>query len=219
MSVSTYLPPAGIDRARNIAQGIGAVALALTAIGYFVAPDAFFHAYLAAYLVWLGAGLGCLALLMVQHLSGGDWGLVSRRVLEAGARTIPLLAILFLPLLLGLHRLYPWTNMGSLASQGFSESAIKMIQHKAAFLNLPFFYVRAGIYFAIWLTLSFLLTRWSEQQDTSDKPADFLRKMQGLSGPGIVLYGLTLTFAAIDWAMSLEPQWISTIYGFMFIVG
>jgi len=110
MSAADYMAPPGIVRARNRALIVGVAGLALCAIGAVLSPDHFFRAYLMAYLFWLGASVGSLALLMVQFLSGGDWGLVIRRPMEAATRTIPLLAVLFVPLLFGLHHLYKWTK-------------------------------------------------------------------------------------------------------------
>jgi hypothetical protein len=169
------------------------------------------HAYLVAYVFWLGIALGSLALLMVQHLTGGAWGMVIRRVLEGSTRTLPLMAVLFLPLVAGVRELYGWARPTVVASDA-------LLQHKQAYLNVSFFLIRAAAYFAIWLGAAFLLNRWSSRQDeTSD--AGLSDKFRRLSAPGLVLYGLTVTFASIDWAMSLEPHWFSTIYGVLFGIG
>jgi hypothetical protein len=165
-------------------------------------PRQFFQSYLVAYNFWLGTGLGSLVLLMVQHVTGGRWGLVIRRVLESGSRTLWLLALLFVPVLLGawLGGLYRWVTPGN--DEG--------LQHKAAYLNVPFFLLRAVIYFAIWLAIAFVLNRWSREQDGN--AAFPPRRFRLLSGPGLVLYGLTITFASVDWVMSLNPDWYSTIW-------
>jgi len=152
---------------------------------------------------------------MVQFLSGGDWGLVIRRPMEAATRTLPLLVVLFIPILLGLHRLYSWTN-----PEVVHESAV--LREKQLYLNVPFFYARIGFYFAVWLLLAYLLNKWSQQQDQVEDPSMpslILRKLQILSGPGLLLYGLTVTFAGIDLVMSLEPEWFSTIFGMLIMAG
>lgn len=154
--------------------------------------------------------MGSLALLMLQHLTGGGWGLVIRRVLEAATRTLPLMLALFIPVLAGAKWLYPWTHPEEIATHpSLAEKVDK-------YLNLPFFTARAALYFAIWLVLAFYLNRWSLQQDRTAEPA-LATRMRVLSGPGLVLFILTVTFASIDWYMSLEPEWFSTIYGFIFV--
>ena len=146
---------------------------------------------------------------MLHHLVGGNWGFVIQRLLEAGARTLPLMALLFLPIAVGAHDLYLWARPEVVAAD-------PLLQQKSLYLNLPFFYGRAVFYFAVWIVLGRLLSKWSVEQDHSGA-ADLTRRLQTLSGPGLVLYGLTVTFAMIDWAMSLEPHWYSTIYGMAFI--
>lgn len=170
-----------------------------------------FRSYLIAYLFWFGIALGCLPLLMLHHVVGGAWGFAIRRILEAGTRTLPLMLILFVPLLFGIHSLYGWSNPEIVAHD-------EVLQAKQAYLNVPFFIVRAALYFFAWLILSFLLNRWSVEQDATGNPA-LARRLQLLSAPGIVVYSLAITFASIDWGMSLEPHWFSTIYGMLFIVG
>jgi hypothetical protein len=170
-----------------------------------------FRSYLVAYLFWFGVALGCLPLLMLHHLVGGTWGFVIRRILEAGTRTLPLMLILFVPLLFGIHSLYEWSHPNVVARD-------EILQAKHAYLNVPFFIIRAAAYFASWMTFAFFLNRWSDQQDATGNPL-LVRRFQLLSAPGIIVYGLAATFASIDWAMSLEPHWFSTIYGMLFIVG
>jgi hypothetical protein len=146
---------------------------------------------------------------MLQHLTGGGWGLVIRRVLEAATRTLPLMLILFVPIIFGAHWIYPWTHAEEMAKNA-------ALMEKAKYLNLTFFTVRAAIYFAIWLALAYFLNRWSLMQDkTADR--QFTKRMRVISGPGMVLFVFTVTFASIDWFMSLDPEWSSTIYGFVFV--
>ena len=173
--------------------------------------DQFFRSYLIAYLFWLGIAAGCLPLLMLHHLVGGTWGFVIRRILEAGTRTLPLMLLLFVPLLFGIHSLYEWSH-----SEVVARDAVLL--EKQSYLNVPFFIVRAAIYFLTWVALAVVLNRWSAEQDATGNPI-LLRRFQLLSAAGILLYSLTMTFASIDWGMSLEPHWFSTIYGMMFIAG
>jgi hypothetical protein len=148
---------------------------------------------------------------MVYNLTGGAWGVAIRRPLEAGAGVMPVVALLFVPLLFGLQHIYPWIGQPSVMAD-------EVVKGKRAYLNVPFFVVRAAVYFAAWLTLAFLLRRWSHAQDRTGNP-HYADLMQKLSGGGIVLLGFTLTFASFDWVMSLDPKWFSTIYGLVFLGG
>ncbi|MEE8201065.1 MAG: hypothetical protein V3R29_07835 [Candidatus Acidoferrales bacterium] len=199
-----------LDRVHRVALGVGVVVSAVCVVAALDSPQQFFRSYLLAYLFWMNLALGCLALVMLHHLVGGQWGMVIRRLLESGTRTLPLLLLLFLPLVFGLQEIYPWTHPEKMAEPA--------LQHKAVYLNVPFFLARAGIYFAVWLLLAYLLNRWSSRQDQSDQPA-LGERLRVLSAPGLILYGLTATFASVDWVMSLEPHWFSTVYGMMFILG
>ncbi len=210
MKTSETLNPQ-LDQIRSRALVVGGVGLLALAVGWFISPQAFFRSYLIGFLFWLAISLGSLAILALQHMVGGGWGLVIRRVLEASTRTIPLMTLLFLPLLLGLHELFEWTHADLVAGD-------EVLRNKAFYLNIPFFIVRAVIYFAIWNLLAYLLNRKSQQQDETGDPG-LVRRLQLISGPTIVLYGATVTFASVDWAMSLEPHWFSTMYGLLFIVG
>ncbi len=200
-----------LDRVQQRARAVGVVGLVLCLVGAATGPQQFFRSYLVAYLFWMGIALGCCALLMLHHLAGGNWGFVIRRPLEAGTRTLPLMALLALPFLFGLRHMYVWARPDQVAVD-------ELLQHKSAYLNIPFFVLRTVCYFAIWLGLAFLLNKWSEEQDRTADPS-LARRLEALSGPGLVLYGLTVTFASIDWVMSLEPHWSSTIYGMLFMVG
>jgi hypothetical protein len=203
---------AAMSRVQRSALAVGLIASAICIAGAFFTPGAqFFHSYLFAFLYWLGIALGSCAVVMLYHLTGGQWGLITRRVLESGARTLPLMALLVVPLLFGVPYLYEWAHSDAVAHD-------PLLQHKSVYLNLPFFVGRTLLYFAVWLALAFFLNKWSRQQDATGDP-DLARKMRALSAPGLVLYGLTGTFAAVDWVMSLEPHWFSTVYGLLFMVG
>jgi len=204
-------PDHPVHRLQRAALLAGIVALGLSGAGGLVSPAQFFQSYLIAYLFWFGIALGSLAILMIHHITGGAWGAVIRRLLESGTRTLPLMALLFLPVLLGTQQLYDWARPDALAHD-------PILRHKAAYLNVPFFAARAVFYFAAWLILGRYLNRWSLEQDQSPDPAP-TRRMEMLSRGGLLLIGLTMTFAAIDWMMSLEPHWFSTIYGILVMGG
>jgi hypothetical protein len=199
------------DRAQTLALGVGAAGIFLSAIGWMTSPDQFFRSYLMGYLFWFGIALGSLPLVMLHHLTGGAWGLAIRRVLEAGTRTLPFMVLLFVPIVLGMHSIYSWTHPDVVAAD-------EVLRHKAPYLNRAFWIARAVLYFAIWIGLASLLTGWSREQDrTAD--VGLARRMQILSGPGIVFYFLAVTFAAIDWVMAIDAHWYSTIFGPLVAIG
>ena len=191
-----------------IAGGVGG---ALSLAGWALNPAQFYQSYLMAYVFVLGATLGCLAIGMIHQLSGGAWGVLVRRPIGAATRVIPVLTVLFLPIVFGMHHLYEWTHADVVAQDA-------ILLGKQPYLNVPFFLVRAAIYFLTWNGIAYLLNAWSLEQDRTGDPA-LSRRMQRLSGAGLVLYGLTMTFASFDWLMSLEPHWFSTIYGVLILGG
>ena len=202
----------------GVVFGIVAVILAVAK------PDEFYRAYLLGFMCWLGVALGSMAIVMIRHLTGGGWGMVIRRILGAAMRTLPGLAILFIPMIVAVlqHRIYPW------AIWAMSPTAVQdahIHEHLAknkfileSYLNSSGFIIRAIIYFAIWNILSFLLSHWSKQTDRPGGP-DNTQKFKAVAGPGLILYGFTISFAAIDWVMSLDPSWISTIFGLIILIG
>ena len=193
--------PAAVARLRVLALGAGVIGAVLLVIGFFVGPEYFFRSYLVGWVFWTGVALGSLALLMVQVMTRGAWGVAGRRVMEAASRTLPWMFLLFIPLLLGFHQLYPVGHLEHPLPDG-----------KAAYLSLPGVAGRLVVYFAVWLFLTFSLNRLSAQQDREANP-DLIARMKRSAGPGIVLWGLCVTFASIDWLMALEPHWYSTMYG------
>jgi len=206
-----YSAPPEVGRWQQRALVVGVVFTLLLAVGAFLDRAQFFHSYLVAYLFWTGIALGSLAILLLQHLTGGAWGLVIRRVLEAATRTIPLMAVLFVPIILGAHQIYPWTHHEEMSRTPALEEKARL------YLNLPFFSLRAALYFAIWLLFAYLLNKWSREQDLTGD-GRFTRRMRMISAPGLLLFVLMVTFASVDWAMSLNPDWFSTIYGLLFVI-
>jgi hypothetical protein len=216
-----FAPPPVIDRmrARSLVVGVvfGVLALALT-LG-LSQWDLFLRSWLFSFMFWLGLTTGSLTLLMLQYTSGGNWGRLGRRIWEAAAGNWWLMLLFWLPIAIGVKHLYPWANVpqdpGALA---------KFMAHYGPdkihlYLNVPFFWVRGVFYFAGWGILYFFLKRWSIREEAGGTtPAQFVT-IQNLSGFGIVFYALTITFASIDWTMSLYPEWWSTVWGMLFMVG
>jgi hypothetical protein len=210
------MSPPVVKTIRSRSLVIGLIFAALSLILAFFRPDEFFRAYLLGYMLWLGVALGSMAILMIRHLTGGGWGMVIRRILGAAMRTLPLMAILFIPILFGLPKLYIWARpLDSIADKHLREHLQNLTQN---YLSIHWFIIRAAIYLAVWNLLSFLLTKWSKQQD---KPVarDNTPYFKAVSGPGLILYAFTISFAAIDWIMTIDPSWISTIYGLLILIG
>jgi hypothetical protein len=197
-----------LDRFQRLAMTVGGIGLACCLAARFLWPGLFPASYLIGFLFWVGIGLGSLGWSMLHHLVGGQWGLPIRRLLEAAGMTLIPLAVLFLPLALELPALYPWAR----------PDVHGVLGDKIAYLNPSFFLIRTAGYFAIWILFAILLQSKSRSQDASPDPAPS-RFLEALSGPGLVVLFLTSSFAAIDWGMSLEPRWASTIYGAMMITG
>jgi hypothetical protein len=199
-----------IERAQKLALTCGALGLILTVALGFTNWQQFFRSYLLAYVYWMVLAMGCLAILQLHHMTGGRWGLPIRRILEAGTRTIPAMTVLFVPVLFGMSRLYPWMQPGSLGDDPAGD-------FRRAYLTPHFFIVRAFMYFAIWNLLAGLQNKWSAEQD---RTGDLRLKdrMSSLAAPGTVLWAITWSWAMVDWVMTLEPTWYSSIYGMVFMV-
>ncbi len=209
-AAETMLGPR-MDRVQRIALVAGLVGLALCGVGLVVDRAQFFRSYLWAYLYWNGMAIGSLGILLLNHVVGGRWGIVIRRLVEAGTRTFPLMLALVVPILFGMGTLYIWTMPGVLAHDA-------AIRGKSGYLNIPFFIGRIVLYFAVWIFWSWMLRRRSLEQDQSGDPA-LVDNMRRIAAPGIVIFVFTATFAFVDLIMSLEPHWFSTIYGAMFLIG
>lgn len=199
-----------LNRGQTRAILVGVLGSALCILFGVRNPQQFYRSYIFAFVFWSAIPLGCLGVLMLHHLTSGWWGLPIRRILEAGSRTLPFVFVLFVPVLLGMKKLYLW-------AQPDAVRADPILQYKAPYLNPAFFTVRAIIYFAIWVLFAYLLNKWSREQDRTGDPR-LQARMSSLSAPGLVLWGLVVTSAAVDWVMSLEPHWFSTIYGMLFMV-
>ncbi len=213
MTEQDYRAPESIDRFRQSALIAGVIGLVICTIGVVKAPDRFFPSYLLAFMFVLGLSLGSLGLLMLQHLTGGNWGIIIRRPLESATRVLALVAVLFVPIFFGMKYLYAaWLN-----APPSGEGALSEFQR--AYLTLNGFRVRAILYFVVWLILVFIFNRWSREQDVNREDRGLRRRFKMLAGPGIILYVFVMSFAAIDWVMSISPHWASTIYGFLFVVG
>jgi hypothetical protein len=210
---SFEFPTGTVDTLRRAAFITGIAAAALSVVGLLTDSTQFFQSYLFGYIFWMNVSLGCLGVLLPHHLVSGRWGFSVQRFLEAGTMTIPLMAVLFLPVLAGMSKIYPWMQETAKTTE-----SVLVLHGKENYLNLPFFTVRAAAYFIIWILLASLARQWSGRQDETTDPS-WTRRLKILSAPGVILYVLTATFASIDWVMSLEPEWWSSIYGFIFVVG
>jgi hypothetical protein len=228
----TFDAPADLGRYRMRALVVGVVFLVVGAVLAFLMGQAagfgglvhVLRSYLVGFFFVTGVSVGSLAWLCLGHMTGGAWAITSRRLFEAATRCIPLCAVMFIPVIISLFvhdhghaagghsvSVYEWSDPAIVAGD-------PALQYKSTYLNIPFFIVRAVIYFAIWFGMALILSRWSAAQDKTADPR-VRRRMQDISGPGILLFGLTVTFAAIDWGMSLEPHWFSTIYGLIIMAG
>jgi len=215
---TTDLPALG--RVQQRALIIGALALLAAVIGAVTNLDQFqswliqfYWSWLVGALFCLNLALGSLALLMLQHISGGQWGLVGRRIYEAASRTLPFVALLFIPVILGLSKIFIWAQPQAVA-------ASHVLQEKTLYLNGPFFVIRLVLYFGFWTWAMWQLNKWSQAQDRGEAVTkrDSVR-FRKVSAPGLLFLVITVTFASVDWVMSLEPEWFSTIFGLLTVVG
>jgi hypothetical protein len=196
---------------RTRALTVGVIGAVLCLIGLFISPFQFYRSYLWSYVLYTGIAVGCMAWLMLQYLSGGAWGVVIRRPAEAAARTLPLIALMFLPVLIGIPNLYQWSHADKVAAD-------PILQHKHPYLNVPFFLIRAVFYLGGWNFLGWYLNRWSIREDREGGVVPH-RKLTTIGGPGLIFWGFSVTFMAVDWVLSLDPHWFSTMFGLLIIAG
>ena len=206
------IPP---DHSWNRLPLVGAVTAALgivvCAILGFGNPKQFYFSYLVSFLFFLSLALGGLFFVLIQYASQGGWGIVLRRIGETVFATLPVMAVLFLPIVFGMHDLYHWSVPGASEHDPF-------LAWKKPFLNVPFFLLRALIYFTCWSFIALLYYRLSRRQDTTGDHA-ISGRLRKLAGPAIIVLALTQTFASVDWIMSLTPHWYSTMFGVYFFAG
>lgn len=200
---------AALSRWARAGLGIAVAGGIAGTIGFMEFREAFFAAYLPAYFFWLDMTLGCLGLAMLHGLTGGGWGTAIRRIIESGYQTLPWMIVCFVPLWLGVGEVYPWTNAEFVAHH-------ESVARKVAYLNVEQWHLRAVVIFGVWLAISVLLDLASPRADTRpDSPR--ARRLQTIGGVGFIAYGVTITLAAVDWVMSLEPEWFSTMYGVLYM--
>jgi hypothetical protein len=212
--VLTTIDSAGIGRLRQRGLVVAVAGLVVGGIGVALQPGQFLPSWLIGFLFCTGLSLGCLALLMLQHMTGGQWGLVTRRLYEAGSRILWFGAVLFVPIAVFTPKLFLWARADAVRGD-------HILELKEAYLNVPFFLVRAVIYFAVWMFCVMLLNKWSAAQDRGElgmTEAD-TRRFRVVSAPGLIAYVILMSLGAVDWIMSLEPHWYSTIFGFIVVVG
>jgi hypothetical protein len=212
--LGNYQAPPEINRLRTLALGIGGIGLIVWAIGLYFQPEQALRSWLLGFIFWGGIGIGSIGVLILQYLTGGAWGVVIRRIVEAGSRTLPMILLLFIPLALGVTRLYEWTHL--------SPETDKVIKDRGWFMTPESWILRSVIYFALFGVIVYLLNKWGGQQDKTDNYEDaerFLGKATAFCGPTMVIYALLVTFAVVDWVMMLDPHFFSTMWGLLFVAG
>jgi hypothetical protein len=207
---SPYTPPRDLDSLQTKAWTMAVLGIAAMLIGYYSNRPQFFQSYLVAWLFWLGIALGCFALGLLHQLTRGAWGLMLRRILGAATRTLPYLALGFIPIVIGIEEIFIWARPEAATDP--------IIAQKSWYLNRSGFILRGVLYFAVWSAIAWILNHFSRRQDLTNSAANF-RRMQFFAGPGLLLYCLTASLASVDWLMSLNPHWYSSLFGISFIGG
>lgn len=210
---ANYQAPAGFDGIRTFALGAGGLFTILMAVGAYFDTEQALRSWLLGFIFWGGITFGSIGIIMLQYLTGGAWGVVIRRIVEAGSRTLPVVFVLFLPLLFGVTKLYEWSHLPpddfTMVQRGWYQTPESWI-------------LRSVIYFILFGVMAYLLNKWSSNQDKSadhEEAAKWLGTATAFSGPALVIYALVVTFATVDWVMSLDPHWFSTIWGLLFVAG
>ncbi|NQV38680.1 MAG: hypothetical protein HQ509_11835 [Candidatus Marinimicrobia bacterium] len=183
----------------------GLVFLLLSAFGWVTNHEQFYFSYLVSFMFFITLGLGGLFVTLIHYLTHSVWTIVVKRIPETAMRTLPWMAIFFIPIIFGMHDLYHWTDYDAVAQDA-------ILSKKVGYLNTPFFLIRAAVYFVIWFGLGSLIHKFSIQQDEGHE-SDIYQRLRRVAAPGMFLFALSLTFASFDWLMSLDPHWYSTIFG------
>lgn len=213
--IGNYQAPADLNRLRTIALGAGGIGLIVWAVGLYLDPEQALLSWLLGFIFWGGIAIGSIGVLVLQYLTGGAWGVVIRRIAEAASRTLPLVMVLFVPLVIGVltHTVYEFTHLPA------NDYTVK---HRGWFMAPESWVLRSAIYFALFGVMAYLLNKWSGEQDKTTNYEDaekFLGRATAFSGPTMVFYALTVTFAVVDWVMILDPHWFSTMWGLLFVAG
>jgi len=209
----SYQAPEDLNRLRTLSLGVGGIALIVWAIGCYFNTEQALRSWLLGFIFWAGIGIGSLGILMLQYLTGGAWGVVIRRIMEACSRTLPVIALLFLPIAVGITHLYEWTHL---------PHTDHIMEERGWFMTVESWILRSVIYFILFGVMGYLLNKWSAAQDRSadyEEASRWLELCSKFSGPTLVIYALVVTFAVVDWVMMLDPHWFSTIYGLLFVAG
>lgn len=212
---SNFEAPAELNRFRPLALGIGGIGTIIILAAALLVPgyrELALRAWLLGFIFWGGIGIGSIGVLQLQYMTGGAWGVVMRRILEASTRTLPILFLLFLPILLGVTQIYAWTHPGN----------DKVILDKQPYLTVGWWIFRSVFYFIFWYLMAYFLNKWSREQDETtdfDASMKLLADAGKFSGPSTVFFVLIVTFATIDWVLSLDPHWFSTMWGLLFVAG
>jgi len=213
MNPDTFQAPEDLKRWRTLALGIGGIATLAWAVGTYLNVEQGLRSWLLGFIFWGGIAIGSLGLLMLQYLTGGAWGVVSRRFLEAGSRTLLLVVIFFLPIVIGIYSLYEFTHL---------PADDHVMLHRGWYMKPGWWILRGFVYFAIFGIMTYLLNKWSAQQDKAgslEEANGLLARASRFCGPTLVVYSLVVTFAVVDWVMMLDPHWFSTIFGLLFVIG
>jgi hypothetical protein len=206
-----------IDKWRSTAMMAAGAGVVVAGIAYFAGGGTFFHSYMFAYMFWFNLALGSLAGLMLHHMVGGGWGFMVQRILEAGAKTLPLMAVLFVPIYLGRRNIYKWADAWA-EHPLYDHFTWSLLAEKDFFLSPNFWILRTALYFTLWITVAYLLTSWSKNLDSTGN-LKYINRFRKLSPIAVVFYFISMTLAATDWVKSIEKEWFSTMYGPIFIVG
>jgi hypothetical protein len=196
------------DRVQRMAILVAVLGLGACILAAFFDSAQFFRSYLLAYVFCLGLALGSLGINLLHNVVGGRWGALIKRILNAAMFTLPFMAVLVIPIFVGIPTLYHWSHPEAV-------QADPIMQHKSGYLNVPFFVIRTVIYFVVWIGLALLLRIRAGDMATDVEQG----RARVISAPGLILFVFTVTFAGVDWIMSLEPHWYSTMYGAILLVG